>query len=60
MVKLKREILREAPRVSLDGLVEGDRRHTVEYSQIAIEYDALAANGVDGRESGIRHGNSRA
>jgi hypothetical protein len=45
-IKLKGEILREAPGVSLDGLVEGDRRHAIESGEVAIEDDALAADGI--------------
>jgi hypothetical protein len=32
----------------------------IERGEVAIEYDALAADGVDGQKPGIRHGDSRA
>ena len=47
--KLKEEIGRESGRVTTYGLIEGFRRHSLGRRQVAIEDDALAADGVDGR-----------
>ena len=44
----------------LDGLIKNFDVDFIERSQVAIEDDTLAADGVDGREFGIRHGVWRA
>jgi hypothetical protein len=55
LLKLKEEINREAVHVAPYRLVEDHRRHAVKRGQVAVEDDALVADGMDGREVGIRH-----
>jgi len=44
---LKHEILRETLAVALNGFVEVERFDLVEFRQIAVEHDLLAANKID-------------
>src|SRR6478736_495893 len=52
MINLKSEITWEASTVSLDRLVECLRRNAVQFREVMIEHDALAADDVDGRRFG--------
>ena len=42
--KLKHKVLGEPSGVALDGKIQGFGRHTVEFGQVCIEHDLLAAD----------------
>jgi hypothetical protein len=47
LCELKHEVLWKAVRVALDGLVEVESLDLVEFGQVGIEHDLLAADEVD-------------
>jgi hypothetical protein len=58
--ELEAEILGETVGIAPNCLVEALRQNAVKRSQVAIEDDSLAADGMNGRQFGVRHGISRA
>jgi hypothetical protein len=53
--KLKAEILRKTVGIAPNCFVEALGQNAIEHGEIAIEDDALAADGMDGREFEVGH-----
>jgi hypothetical protein len=48
--KLKNEVVGEACKIALNGLIEGHRANSKQPGEVAIEHDALPTDVVDRRE----------